>query len=51
VGNSGRGLAGFDPAADQVGDVEVVLDVFDGAVVRQLLEYLSDLLLDGRHSE
>jgi hypothetical protein len=34
VGDAGRSLTGLNAAADQVGDVEVVLDVFEGAVVR-----------------
>jgi hypothetical protein len=42
-------LARLDTAPDQVGDIEVVLHVFDRAVIRELVEHLLNLLLRVDH--
>jgi hypothetical protein len=49
VGDAAFPVAHVDAAADEVGDVEVVLDVLDRAVVGQLVEDLLDLLFCREH--
>jgi hypothetical protein len=44
-------FAHLRPAADERGDVEVILHVLDGAVVGQLVEDLLNLLLGGGHTQ
>jgi hypothetical protein len=46
----GTALLGIlQTAPDLVEDVEVILNVLDGAVIRKTLQKLSDLLLDADH--